>query len=162
MKLYSIVYFQFSQIAERISREYYKDREETDATQYEYGKYYKVYPIELDRFLTDLTNIPLFTKYLLCLRHSFEIINSKDIKYDPNLVAQYTNTFLFYLDKLNGYLNNTIRPTDKRDINTILKEYAEKANYEDVLSLFPKLDPIEKYRLSEKADEADKFELRIE
>jgi hypothetical protein len=157
MELYSTFYIEFSEIAERISREYYRNIEDTDATQYEDGKYYEVYPIDLERFLTGLKDIPLFTEYLLCLRHSFEIIIAKDQEYDPHLIAQYTNTFLYYLNKLRGYLNTFIRRKnkDKRDINIILTEYAEKANYEDVSVLFPKLDSIEKYRLPDEADEAD-------
>jgi hypothetical protein len=141
MELYSTFCIEFSKIAEGISR-----------------KYYGVDPIDLEIYLEDLKNIPLFTKYLLCLRHSFEIIIAKDQEYDPNLIAQYTNTFLYYLNKL----KNLIRPDDKRDINIILNEYAKKENYKDVSYLFPKLDSVEKYRPPDEADEADEADEPVE
>jgi hypothetical protein len=127
MELYSTICIEFSEIAEAISR-----------------KYYHVDPIDLEIYLEKLEDIPLFTKYLLCLRNSFEIIIAKDQKeYDTHLIAQYTNTFLYYLNKLNGYLKQILRPDDNRDINIILNEYAKKVNYKDVSYLFPKFDSVE-------------------
>ena len=164
MELYNTFCIEFSKIAERISREYYNTREKTGATQYQDGKYYNVYPIDLE---TDLNFENFYyliykpcTKYLLCLRHSFEIIIAKDKEDDPNLIAQYTNTFLFYLNKLNGCLKDKRDKGDKRDINEILKEYA--ANYEEVSHLFPKLDRLKKYKRPDEADEADEIELEFE